>query len=52
MEGRVCVNRFVIIAVYRERADRLNQTVANCLDQMEEKEKYFDTGYRYRAGWL
>lgn len=39
MEGRVCVNRFVIIAVYRERADRLNQTVANCLDQMEERDR-------------
>ena len=35
----MCRNRFVIIVVYRESLDRLNETVSNCRRQLETRDQ-------------
>lgn len=35
----MCRNRFVIIVVYRESLDRLNETVSNCRRQLEMRRR-------------
>lgn len=39
MEKEKCKNRFVIIVIYRENIDRLDQSVCSCLEQMKESDQ-------------
>ena len=32
-------NHFTVVAVYKENTERLNQTVSDCLEQMEEGDR-------------